>query len=67
MRMASVLGFVLIIGAIVLYCFAVDNYNKDSDEVKCVRKLMVFLILSGAGIVLINSWIVKPILLVLGG
>lgn len=65
--MASVLGFVLIIGAIVLYCFAVDNYKKDSDEVKYVRKLMVFLILSGAGIVLINSWIIKPILLVLGG
>ena len=65
--MVSVLGFILIIGAIALYCFTVDNYNKDSDEVKSIRKLMVFLILSGVGIILINSWIIKPILIVLGG
>ncbi|MCI8867641.1 MAG: hypothetical protein HFE61_05755 [Anaerotignum sp.] len=62
----NILGLVLIIGAIALYMYTIDRYRQDSEEVKTVRKLMICLILPGAGIILINSWIIKPILSVLG-
>ncbi len=65
--MASILGIILIVVALVLYQFSCDTYNCNSMEFKDIKRIMMIMILSGTGIILIDSWIVKPVLIAIGG
>lgn len=66
--MVTILGFILVVAAFIYYACVVTSYSYDAetqhDEVK---KTAMLIGIVGCGLVIANSWIVSPILRMIGG
>lgn len=66
--MVTILGFILVIGAFIYYACEVTSYSYDAEtEQNEVKKTAMFIGGIGCGLVIVNSWIVSPILRMIGG
>ena len=65
--MVTLLALLAIIGGAVLRFFIIpDNVWDDEDE-KDLKELAVYMMSGGVVVILINSWIIRPIMMFIGG
>lgn len=66
--MITIISLLGLIGGIALYVMATgDFWMLEEHENKEIKSLALCLIMGSVIILLINSWIVKPIILIFGG
>ena len=66
--MVTILGFMLVIGAFIYYAITMGEIRFDDEsEYNKIKKTAMFIGGIGCGLVIVNSWIVSPILRMIGG
>ena len=66
--MVTLIALLAIMGGIFIRVSIASGTIIGSDEEeKDLKELSIYLILGGVVIILINSWVVKPIMMIFGG
>ena len=66
--MVTILGFMLVIGAFIYYGITMGEIRFDDvTEYRKIEKTAKLIGAIGCGLVIANSWIVSPILRMIGG
>lgn len=67
--MVTLFGIILVIGAAVWYTIMMGEIVRqdDEEEKQFIKRTTKILFITGIVIILVNAWIMKPVLLVLGG
>lgn len=66
--MVTLLALIAIIIGVGLRTFYLQEVFVGSDEDKAeIKELSVYMILGGIAVILINSWIIRPLMMFIGG
>ena len=67
--MVTLFGIILVIGTAVWYTVMMGEVvsKDDIEERQYIKKTTKILFITGIMIILVNAWVMKPVLLVLGG
>lgn len=66
--MVTIISLLLIMIGIGLYVLAIDDALMLDDKKNAeIKELAIYLMIGGLIILLINSWIIKPIIVIFGG
>jgi len=67
--LVTLFGMILVIGAAVWYTIMMNEIvsRDDAEERQYIKRTTKIVFITGIVIILINAWVMKPVILVLGG
>lgn len=65
--MVSILALLAVIGGAIIRFMVIPDNILDDEEEKDLKAMSIYMMVGGVMVILINSWIVKPIMMFLGG
>jgi len=65
--MVSTLALLAVIGGAIIRFMVIPDNILDDEEEKDLKAMSIYMMVGGVMVILINSWIVKPIMMFLGG
>lgn len=65
--MVSILSLLAIVGGVSLRFYLAEEFVGSDEDAAELKEIAQYLIIGGIVVILINSWIIKPIMMALGG
>lgn len=65
--MVSILSLFAIVGGVFLRFYLAEEFVGSEEDAAELKEIAQYLIIGGVVVILINSWIIKPIMMALGG